>query len=75
VWKHTAASLSRIVVGFGRPVVVSLLLALGAFVSRTARGVIHDVVRLLNATSSSCGSCISIIWFGLSAWAPIFTTS
>jgi len=31
-------------------VVVSLLLALGAFVSRTARGVIHDVVAILNAT-------------------------
>ena len=74
IWKHTAASLSRILVGFGGAVGVSLLLALGAFVSRTARGVVHDLVAVLNATSVFVWIVISIIWFGLSNWAPIFTT-
>ena len=74
IWKHTVASLSRILVGFGSAVVISLLLALAAFVSRTARGVVHDVVAILNATSVFVWIVISIIWFGLSAWAPIFTT-
>src|SRR5258706_8749762 len=74
IWKHTVASLSRILVGFGGAVVISLLLALAAFVSRTARGVVHDVVAILNATSVFVWIVISIIWFGLSSWAPIFTT-
>jgi NitT/TauT family transport system permease protein len=74
IWKHTVASLSRILVGFGGAVVISLLLALAAFVSRAARGVVHDVVAILNATSVFVWIVISIIWFGLSAWAPIFTT-
>jgi NitT/TauT family transport system permease protein len=74
IWKHTAATLSRILVGFGGAVVMSLLLALAAFVSRTARGVVHDVVAVLNATSVFVWIVISIIWFGLSSWAPIFTT-
>ena len=74
VWKHTGASLSRIVIGFGSAVVLSLLLALAAFVSRTARGVVHDLLAILNATSVFVWIVISIIWFGLSSWAPIFTT-
>ena len=74
IWTHTGASLARILVGFGGAVVISLLLALAAFVSRTARGVVHDVVAVLNATSVFVWIVISIIWFGLSNWAPIFTT-
>ncbi len=74
VWKHTAATLTRILAGFGGAVVVALLLALAAFVSRTARGVVHDAVAVLNATSVFVWIVISIIWFGLSSWAPIFTT-
>jgi NitT/TauT family transport system permease protein len=74
VWKHTGASLYRIIVGFGSAVVLSLLLALAAFVSRTARGVVHDLLAILNATSVFVWIVISIIWFGLSSWAPIFTT-
>jgi NitT/TauT family transport system permease protein len=74
IWTHTAASLSRILVGFGGAVGVSLLLALAAFVSRTARGVVHDVVAVLNATSVFVWIVVAIIWFGLSHWAPIFTT-
>jgi NitT/TauT family transport system permease protein len=64
IWRHTAASLGRIVVGFGGAVIVS----------RTARGVIHDFLSVLNSTSVFVWIVISIIWFGLSNWAPIFTT-
>jgi NitT/TauT family transport system permease protein len=74
VWKHAGASLYRIVTGFGSAVVLSLVLALAAFVSRTARGVVHDLLAILNATSVFVWIVISIIWFGLSSWAPIFTT-
>ncbi len=44
IWRHTLASLGRILVG------------------------------LLNSTSVFVWIVISIIWFGLSNWAPIFTT-
>jgi NitT/TauT family transport system permease protein len=74
IWKHTAASLSRILVGFGGAVLVALVAALAAFVSRTARVVVHDLLAILNATSVFVWIVISIIWFGLSNWAPIFTT-
>ena len=39
IWKHTAASLARIVVGFGGAVLIALALGLLAFLSRTARAV------------------------------------
>ena len=74
VWKHTGASLGRIAVGFGGAVVVALLLGLVAFLSRLARGVVHDVLVVLNSTSVFVWIVLSIIWFGLSNWAPIFTT-
>lgn len=74
IWKHTAASLFRIVAGFGAAVAIALLLGLAAFVSRVARGVVHDVLAVLNSTSVFVWIVISIIWFGLSNWAPIFTT-
>ena len=53
---------------------VALLLGLLAFLSPLARGVVHDVVTVLNSTSVFVWIVISIIWFGLSNWAPIFTT-
>jgi len=74
IWRHTLASLGRILVGFGGAVVVALLAGLAAFLSRTARGVIHDFLSVLNSTSVFVWIVISIIWFGLSNWAPIFTT-
>jgi len=74
IWRHTGASLGRIVVGFGGAVVVALLLGLLAFLSRMAWGVVHDVLVVLNSTSVFVWIVISIIWFGLSNWAPIFTT-
>jgi NitT/TauT family transport system permease protein len=74
IWTHTVASLSRIAVGFGAAVVVALLMGLAAFLSRAARQVVHDVLAVLNATSVFVWIVIAIIWFGLSNWAPIFTT-
>lgn len=74
IWRHTAASLYRIGVGFGAAVLVALVMGLGVFVSRVARGVVHDFLAILNSTSVFVWIVISIIWFGLSNWAPIFTT-
>ena len=74
IWRHTAASLARIAVGFGAAVVLALTLGLAAFVSRPARVVVRDVVVVLNATSVFVWIVIALIWFGLSNWAPIFTT-
>ncbi len=74
VWTHTGASLSRILVGFGGAVLCALGMALAAFLSPRARGVVHDVLAVLNSTSVFVWIVISIIWFGLSNWAPIFTT-
>jgi NitT/TauT family transport system permease protein len=74
IWRHTAASLGRIAVGFGGAVVLALLTGLASFVSRAARAVIHDFLSVLNSTSVFVWIVISIVWFGLSNWAPIFTT-
>jgi NitT/TauT family transport system permease protein len=74
IWRHTAASLGRILVGFGGAVAVALLAGLASFLSRAARGVIHDFLTVLNSTSVFVWIVISIIWFGLSNWGPIFTT-
>jgi len=74
VWTHTGASLSRIFVGFGGAVAGACLMGLAAFLSRLARGVVHDALAVLNSTSVFVWIVISIIWFGLSNWAPIFTT-
>ncbi len=49
-------------------------MVLAAFLSPRARGVVHDVLAVLNSTSVFVWIVISIIWFGLSNWAPIFTT-
>jgi NitT/TauT family transport system permease protein len=53
---------------------VALLMGLASFLSRAARGVIADVLSILNSTSVFVWIVLSIIWFGLSNWAPIFTT-
>ena len=74
VWTHTGASLYRILVGFGAALAVALFMGLTGFLSRLARGVVHDTLAVLNSTSVFVWIVISIIWFGLSNWAPIFTT-
>jgi len=74
IWRHTGASLARIVVGFGSAVVVALLAGLASFLSRTARGIVQDLLAILNSTSVFVWIVVSLVWFGLSNWAPIFTT-
>jgi NitT/TauT family transport system permease protein len=74
VWVHTGASLYRIVVGFGAAVLVAMLTGLAVFLSRAARGVARDFLAVLNSTSVFVWIVISLIWFGISHWAPIFTT-
>jgi NitT/TauT family transport system permease protein len=74
VWKHTGASLFRIVIGFGGALVASVLMGLGAFLWRPVRTVVQDTLAVLNSTSVFVWIVISLIWFGLSNWAPIFTT-
>jgi NitT/TauT family transport system permease protein len=74
VWRHSAASLARIAVGFGAAVTVALLMGLGAFLWRPVRTVVQDTLAILNATSVFVWIVISLIWFGLSSWAPIYTT-
>lgn len=74
IWPHAAASLGRIAAGFGGAVAVALVMGLGAFVSRTARGIVQDVLAILNSTSVFVWIVVSLVWFGLSNWAPIFTT-
>ena len=68
---HRAAATAP---GFGGAVAVSLVMGLGAFVSRTARGIVQDVLAILNSTSVFVWIVVSLVWFGLSNWAPIFTT-
>jgi len=74
VWQHARASLLRIAVGFGVAVALALLAGLAAFLSRAARQVAQDFLAVLNSTSVFVWIVISIIWFGLSEWGPIFTT-
>lgn len=74
IWTHTAASLGRIAVGFGLAVVFALAAGLGAFVSPTVRVIVRDLLAILNSTSVFVWIVVSLIWFGLSNLAPIFTT-
>jgi NitT/TauT family transport system permease protein len=74
IWLHTGASLYRIVVGFGGAVAVAIALGLAAFLWRPAREVVRDLLAVLNSTSVFVWIVIAIIWFGISNWAPIFTT-
>ena len=41
---------------------------------RAIRTVVQDALAVLNSTSVFVWIVISLIWFGLSNWAPIFTT-
>jgi NitT/TauT family transport system permease protein len=74
IWLHTGASLARIAVGFGAAVGVAVLFGLAGFISRAARDVVRDVLAVLNSTSVFVWIVVAIIWFGISNWAPIFTT-
>jgi NitT/TauT family transport system permease protein len=74
IWRHTGASLYRIALGFGGALAAALALGLAAFVSEIARTVVRDLLAVLNATSVFVWIVLSLIWFGLTDLAPIFTT-
>jgi NitT/TauT family transport system permease protein len=74
IWTHTGASLYRIAVGFGAALGLAVLLGLGAFLWAPVRTVIRDLVTVLNSTSVFVWIVVSLIWFGLTDLAPIFTT-
>ncbi len=74
LWRHTGASLYRILIGFGSALALALFMGFLASVWRPARVVVHDVVTILNSTSVFVWIVVSLIWFGLTDLAPIFTT-
>jgi NitT/TauT family transport system permease protein len=74
VWVHAGASLYRIAIGFGGAMIVAVLMGLAAFLWRSARIAVADVVTILNSTSVFVWIVVSLIWFGLTDMAPIFTT-
>ena len=74
VWTHTGASLFRITIGFGSALVLAVLMGLASFLWRPARIAVADVVTVLNSTSVFVWIVVSLIWFGLTNMAPIFTT-
>src|SRR5262245_19604696 len=47
IWRHTGASLVRIVAGFGAAVVVSIGMGLGGFLWRPVRVVVADALAVL----------------------------
>ncbi|MBI2468042.1 MAG: ABC transporter permease [Candidatus Rokubacteria bacterium] len=74
LWTHTGASLYRILVGFGGALGVAILMGLASFLWGSARVVVRDLTTVLNATSVFVWIVVSLIWFGLTDLAPIFTT-
>lgn len=74
VWTHAGASLSRIAIGFGGALLLAVLMGLMSFLWRPARIAVADVVTVLNSTSVFVWIVVSLIWFGLTNMAPIFTT-
>jgi NitT/TauT family transport system permease protein len=74
LWRHTGASLYRITVGFGGALLLAVLMGLASFLWRPARAVVRDVVTVLNSTSVFVWIVVSLIWFGLTDLAPMFTT-
>ncbi|MFQ5945275.1 MAG: ABC transporter permease [Anaerolineae bacterium] len=74
LWTHTAASLRRIAVGFGLALIAASAMGLLAFAWRSARLVVKDIVTVLNSTSVFVWIVVSLIWFGLTDLAPMFTT-
>jgi ABC-type nitrate/sulfonate/bicarbonate transport system permease component len=74
LWTHAGASLYRIAVGFGSALVLSVVMGLVSFLWGPARTVVRDVITVLNSTSVFVWIVVSLIWFGLTDMAPIFTT-
>ncbi len=74
LWRHVGASLYRIAIGFGLACLVSLVAGLLITLWGTARTVARDFTTILNSTSVFVWIVVSLIWFGLTDAAPMFTT-
>jgi NitT/TauT family transport system permease protein len=74
LWTHASASLYRIAVGFTSALCVAVLMGLAFFLWRPARVAVADAVTVLNSTSVFVWIVVSLIWFGLTNLAPMFTT-
>jgi ABC-type nitrate/sulfonate/bicarbonate transport system permease component len=74
LWTHAGASLYRIAIGFGGALALAVSMGLASFLWRPARVVVRDAVTVLNSTSVFVWIVVSLIWFGLTDLAPIFTT-
>ena len=74
LWQHAGASLYRILVGFGGALGVAVLMGLASFLWGSARVVVRDLTTVLNSTSVFVWIVVSLIWFGLTDLAPMFTT-
>jgi NitT/TauT family transport system permease protein len=74
IWTHAGASLYRIAVGFGGALALAVVMGLASFLWRPARIAVADAVTVLNSTSVFVWIVVSLIWFGLTNMAPIFTT-
>ena len=74
LWVHVWASLYRIGLGFAAACLVSLLAGFLIARVRLASMVVRDITAILNSTSVFVWIVLSMIWFGLTDRAPIFTT-
>jgi NitT/TauT family transport system permease protein len=74
LWRHVWASLYRITAGFGLAVLTSIVFALLVAASRHAATVGRDLTAVLNSTSVFVWIVLSLIWFGLTDKAAMFTT-
>jgi NitT/TauT family transport system permease protein len=74
LWQHTYASLFRIVIGFSAALLAAILVGLLASLWTQAKIVVNDLLSVLNSTSVFVWVVVSLIWFGLTDMAPIFTT-
>jgi ABC-type nitrate/sulfonate/bicarbonate transport system permease component len=61
-------------IGFGARWSARCSLGLASFLWRPARIAVADIVTVLNSTSVFVWIVVSLIWFGLTNMAPIFTT-
>lgn len=74
LWQHTYATMWRIAIGFGGAFILAIIAGLLTQVSRIANMVVNDLVAVLNSTSVFVWIVVSLIWFGLTDLAPMFTT-
>lgn len=74
LWNHVFATLYRVTVGFVLAVLVCLCIGLIVTLVPLIKSAVKDFNAVLNATSVFVWISLALIWFGLTDFAPIFTT-